>query len=113
MVIHHIVPTRDANYGRLILIITVILVPSSYPLDVHCSPLGSQTLQMSWKHPEPQHWNGLIQGYVVTYDSIDRGDLMMLILETNCFLRSLALIKYILQKTKRNKRMVQCNMRAK
>lgn len=50
-----------------------ILVPSSYPLDVHCSSLGSQTLQMSWKHPEMQHWNGVIQGYVVTYDSIDRG----------------------------------------
>ncbi|XP_025423992.1 Down syndrome cell adhesion molecule-like protein Dscam2 isoform X3 [Sipha flava] len=49
-------------------------VPSSHPLDVHCLPLGSQTLQMSWKHPEPQHWNGVIQGYVVTYDSIDRDD---------------------------------------
>ncbi|XP_027854261.2 cell adhesion molecule Dscam2 isoform X3 [Aphis gossypii] len=49
-------------------------VPSSYPLDVHCSSLGSQTLQMSWKHPEMQHWNGVIQGYVVTYDSIDRDD---------------------------------------
>jgi len=48
-------------------------VPSGRPLDVHCSPLGSQTLQMSWKHPETQHWNGVIQGYVVTYDSIDRG----------------------------------------
>lgn len=48
-------------------------VPSSHPLDVHCLPLGSQTLQMSWKHPEAQHWNGVIQGYVVTYDSIDRG----------------------------------------
>ncbi|XP_025200616.1 Down syndrome cell adhesion molecule-like protein Dscam2 isoform X5 [Melanaphis sacchari] len=49
-------------------------VPSSYPLDVRCSSLGSQTLQMSWKHPEIQHWNGVIQGYVVTYDSIDRDD---------------------------------------
>lgn len=51
----------------------VVLVPSSYPLEVHCSPLGSQTLQMSWKHPEIQYWNGVIQGFVVTYDSIDRG----------------------------------------
>lgn len=54
--------------------ITVIIsVPSSYPVDVHCSPLGSQTLQMSWKYPEMQYWNGVIQGFVVTYDSIDRG----------------------------------------
>ncbi|VVC39650.1 Hypothetical protein CINCED_3A005038 [Cinara cedri] len=49
-------------------------VPSSYPLDVHCLSLGPETLQMSWKPPETQHWNGVIQGYTVTYDSIDRDD---------------------------------------
>ncbi|XP_050537388.1 cell adhesion molecule Dscam2 isoform X2 [Daktulosphaira vitifoliae] len=49
-------------------------VPSSYPVEVRCTALGSQTLQMNWQPPDTQYWNGIIQGFVVTYDSIDRDD---------------------------------------
>ncbi|XP_050430112.1 cell adhesion molecule Dscam2 isoform X2 [Adelges cooleyi] len=62
-------PTSDPTMAQ-----TMEDVPSGHPVDVRCAPIGSQTLQMTWQPPEPQHWNGIIQGYAITYDSIDRDD---------------------------------------
>ncbi|EFN82424.1 Down syndrome cell adhesion molecule [Harpegnathos saltator] len=46
-------------------------VPSSPPLDVRCTALSSQSLQVSWDSPPDSSLNGNLKGYKVMWESTD------------------------------------------
>ncbi|XP_034940449.1 Down syndrome cell adhesion molecule-like protein Dscam2 isoform X4 [Chelonus insularis] len=45
-------------------------VPSKPPEDIRCTPMSSQSLQISWKAPPAAYMNGNIQGYKVNYEPV-------------------------------------------
>ncbi|KAK6634651.1 hypothetical protein RUM43_012052 [Polyplax serrata] len=46
-------------------------VPSGHPQDVQCSSLSPESLQVTWKPPQPSKIHGIIQGYKVFYEPAD------------------------------------------
>ncbi|XP_063241575.1 cell adhesion molecule Dscam2-like [Bacillus rossius redtenbacheri] len=42
-------------------------VPGAPPQNVRCQTLSSQSLRLQWEPPDPDHRNGVIEGYKVTY----------------------------------------------
>ena len=39
--------------------------PSDVPRNIVVSALNAQSVQLTWAPPPPQHWNGIIIGYVI------------------------------------------------
>ena len=39
--------------------------PSDIPGDIVVSAVDAQSVQLTWAPPPPQHWNGIIIGYVI------------------------------------------------
>ncbi|XP_031783300.1 Down syndrome cell adhesion molecule-like protein Dscam2 isoform X4 [Nasonia vitripennis] len=46
-------------------------VPSSPPQDVRCTPLTSQSLQVTWDPPPNSSLNGILKGYKVMYENMN------------------------------------------
>ncbi|XP_050583479.1 cell adhesion molecule Dscam2-like isoform X5 [Bombus affinis] len=46
-------------------------VPSSPPQDIRCTPLSSQSLQVSWDAPPDSSLNGILKGYKVIWENMN------------------------------------------
>lgn len=52
-------------------IVEMSSVPSSPPQDIRCTPLSSQSLQVSWDAPPDSSLNGILKGYKVIWENMN------------------------------------------
>ncbi|XP_065220184.1 cell adhesion molecule Dscam1-like isoform X2 [Planococcus citri] len=50
---------------------TLESTPTSAPQNVHCTASSSESLRVRWDKPPPQHWNGVLQGYKISYQQFN------------------------------------------
>ncbi|GIY92278.1 hypothetical protein CEXT_668791 [Caerostris extrusa] len=43
------------------------LAPSGAPTDVHAHPIGSKQIEITWKPPPSESWQGVLKGYYLGY----------------------------------------------
>ncbi|XP_072939083.1 cell adhesion molecule Dscam1 isoform X15 [Epargyreus clarus] len=53
--------------SETVTIITAEEAPTGMPQDVKADAVDKHTLRVTWKPPQPQDWNGELQGYYVGY----------------------------------------------
>ena len=52
---------------------TITTVPSSPPLNFSVETTTPWSLLFSWEPPYPEHWNGILLGYVINVTTVDTG----------------------------------------
>ena len=50
------------------------LAPSEVPGNVRAMAINSTSAQLSWEHPPPETWNGIIIGYVIRVMGLHTND---------------------------------------
>ena len=49
-----------------------VLVPSSYPDGLSCTVLSSRSIKLSWDQIKDEDKNGLVKGYKVYYNRVNK-----------------------------------------
>ena len=50
------------------------LAPSEVPGNIQAIAINSTSAELSWKHPPPDTWNGIITGYVIQVMGLHNDD---------------------------------------